>query len=184
MVDEAGHSLPDGTQGHLVLRRPFPSMLRALHGNPEKYASLWSTNPAGYLSGDLAVRDEHGYISILGRADDVLSVAGHRIGSADVEDALVSHPAVAEAAVIGIPDELKGESIVAHVILRSGHADAPGLRASITEHVRRELGPIAAPGAVHVVPSLPKTRSGKIMRRLLRAQALGQDPGDLTTLEG
>ncbi|WP_216323714.1 acetate--CoA ligase [Deinococcus aestuarii] len=184
VVDEDGQPVPDGTQGHLVIRRPFPSMLRGLHGNPEKYASLWNANPAGYLSGDLALRDEHGYISILGRADDVLSVAGHRIGSADVEDALVSHPAVAEAAVIGVPDDLKGESIVAHVILRAGHEDSPGLCASITEHVRRELGPIAAPGAVYVVPSLPKTRSGKIMRRLLRAQALGQDPGDLTTLEG
>ncbi|PNY81336.1 acetate--CoA ligase [Deinococcus koreensis] len=184
VVDEHGQRVPDGQQGFLVIRRPFPSMMRGIHGNPQKYAEIWNENPAGYLSGDLAMRDEHGYISILGRADDVLSVAGHRIGSADVEDALVSHPAVAEAAVIGLPDELKGQSIVAHVILRATHSDSPGLRASISEHVRRELGPIATPGEVHVVAALPKTRSGKIMRRLLRAQALGEDPGDLTTLEG
>ncbi|MDR6219928.1 acetate--CoA ligase [Deinococcus soli (ex Cha et al. 2016)] len=186
VVDEQGHSLPDGVQGHLVLRRPTPGMMRGIHGNPEKYAQVWTENPAGYLSGDLAVRDEHGYISILGRADDVLNVAGHRIGSADVEDALVAHPAVAEAAVIGVPDDLKGESIVAHVILRRGFEDqvGRGLRASISEHVRRELGPIATPGEIRVVTALPKTRSGKIMRRVLRAQALGQDPGDLTTLEG
>ena len=184
VVDEDGTDVPDGTQGQLVVRRPFPSMMRGIHGNPARYAEVWTTNPAGYLSGDLALRDEHGYISILGRADDVLSVAGHRIGSADVEDALVSHPAVAEAAVIGVPDDLKGQSIVAHVILRATHTDSPGLRASIAEHVRRELGPIATPGEVVVVPSLPKTRSGKIMRRVLRAQALGEDPGDLTTLEG
>ncbi|WP_309573473.1 acetate--CoA ligase [Deinococcus sp.] len=184
VVDEAGTSLPDGQQGFLVIRRPFPSMMRGIHGNPEKYAHVWNENPAGYLSGDLAMRDERGYISILGRADDVLSVAGHRIGSADVEDALVSHPAVAEAAVIGVPDDLKGESIIAHVILRATHSDSPSVRASISEHVRRELGPIATPGEIRVVTALPKTRSGKIMRRLLRAQALGQDPGDLTTLEG
>ncbi|ACO47341.2 acetate--CoA ligase [Deinococcus deserti] len=186
VVDERGEPVPNGQQGYLVIRRPFPSMMRGVHGNPEKYAAIWNENPAGYLSGDLALRDEHGYISILGRADDVLSVAGHRIGSADVEDALVSHPAVAEAAVIGVPDPLKGESILAHVILRRGFGDqvGRGLRASLTEHVRRELGPIATPGEIRVVDTLPKTRSGKIMRRVLRAQALGQDPGDLSTLEG
>lgn len=186
IVDEHGHSVPNGQQGHLVIRRPFPSMMRGIHGNPERYARIWNENPAGYLSGDLATRDEHGYISILGRSDDVLNVAGHRLGSADVEDALVSHPAVAEAAVIGLPDELKGESIIAHVILRRGFEDqvGRGLRASITEHVRRQLGPIATPAEIRVVDALPKTRSGKILRRLLRAQALGQDPGDLTTLEG
>ena len=186
VVDELGRPVPQGEQGYLVLRRPFPSMMRGVYGDPEKYAAMWSENPAGYTSGDLALKDEHGYISILGRSDDVLSVAGHRIGSADVEDALVSHPAVAEAAVIGIPDPLKGEAIIAHVILRRGAAEGtgPGLYASLSEHVRRELGPIATPGEIKVVETLPKTRSGKIMRRVLRAQALGQDPGDLTTLEG
>ncbi|OLV15835.1 acetate--CoA ligase [Deinococcus marmoris] len=188
VVDEAGNSLSDNVQGQLVIRRPFPSMMRGIHGNPEKYAQVWSENPAGYLSGDLALRDADGCFSILGRADDVLSVAGHRIGSSDVEDALVSHPAVAEAAVIGIPDDLKGQSIIAYVILLASHSAAeaslPGLRASIGEHVRRELGPIATLGRVEIVTALPKTRSGKIMRRVLRAQALGEDPGDLTTLEG
>ncbi|MDP9765059.1 acetate--CoA ligase [Deinococcus enclensis] len=188
VVDEQGAPVGVGEQGYLVIRRPFPSMMRGVHGNDEKYAAVWNENPAGYTSGDLAMKDEDGYISILGRSDDVLSVAGHRIGSADVEDALVSHPAVAEAAVIGIPDALKGEAIIAHVILRQGLGYETqvgrGLRASITEHVRHQLGPIAAPAEIRVVDSLPKTRSGKIMRRVLRAQALGQDPGDLTTLEG
>ena len=186
VVDENGDPVEVGKQGFLVIKKPFPSMMRGVHGNPEKYESVWNENPAGYTSGDLAMKDEHGYISILGRADDVLSVAGHRIGSADVEDALVSHPAVAEAAVIGIPDPLKGEAIIAHVILRRGYEDqvGRGLRASITEHVRHQLGPIGSPQEIRVVESLPKTRSGKIMRRVLRAQAMGQDPGDLTTLEG
>lgn len=128
----------------------------------------------------MAVRDEAGRISVLGRADDVLNVAGHRIGTADVESALVSHPSVAEAAVIGIPDDLKGESIVAFVVCRSGRsADEK----TLIQHVRAELGPIAAPSAVHIVEALPKTRSGKIMRRLLKARTLGQDPGDISTLE-
>lgn len=186
VVNERGEEMPPGEQGLLVLRRPFPSMMRGIHGDPEKYAEVWNSNPAGYTSGDLALQDADGYISILGRSDDVLSVAGHRLGSADVEDALVSHPAVAEAAVIGIPDSLKGEAIIAHVILRRGFEGqvGRGLRASITEHVRRELGPIDTPAEIRVVEALPKTRSGKIMRRVLRAQALGQDPGDLSTLEG
>lgn len=186
VVDENGDPVATGQQGLLVIRTPFPSMMRGVHGNEEKYNAAWSENPAGYTSGDLAMKDEYGYISILGRTDDVLSVAGHRIGSADVEDALVSHPAVAEAAVIGIPDPVKGEAIIANVILRQGFEGqvGRGLRASITEHVRRELGPIGAPAEIRVVDALPKTRSGKIMRRVLRAQALGQDPGDLTTLEG
>ena len=186
VVDELGNPVPVGQQGYLVIRKPFPSMMRGIHGNPEKYAEVWNENPAGYTSGDLALKDEHGYISILGRSDDVLSVAGHRIGSADVEDALVSHPAVAEAAVIGVPDAIKGEAIHAYVILRQGFERqvGRGLRASIIEHVRHTLGPIGTPAAIEVVESLPKTRSGKIMRRVLRAQAMGQDPGDLTTLEG
>ncbi|WP_291426580.1 acetate--CoA ligase [Deinococcus sp.] len=185
VVDKNGDPVPEGQQGFLVIRKPFPSMMRGMYGNDEKYAAMWNENPAGYTSGDLAMRDAEGYISILGRSDDVLSVAGHRIGSADVEDALVSHPAVAEAAVIGIPDSLKGEAIIAHVILRRGFEQqvGRGLQASITEHVRRELGPIGTPAEIRVVESLPKTRSGKIMRRVLRAQALGQDPGDLSTLE-
>ena len=119
-------------------------------------------------------------MSVLGRADDVLNVAGHRIGTADVESALVSHPAVAEAAVIGVPDALKGEAIVAFVILRSGERADEG---ALIEHVRNDLGPIAAPARVNLVEALPKTRSGKIMRRLLKAQTLSQDPGDVSTLE-
>jgi acetyl-CoA synthetase len=127
--------------------------------------------------------DEDGYIQVLGRADDVLNVAGHRIGTADVESALVSHPAVAEAAVIGIPDEIKGESIIGFVQLRQGHEESESLSASLVEHVRRELGPIATPSKINIVKGLPKTRSGKIMRRYLKALEMGTDAGDLSTLE-
>ena len=136
-----------------------------------------------YASGDIASKDEEGYFSVLGRADDVLNVAGHRIGTADVESALVSHPAVAEAAVIGVPDPLKGEAIKAFVVLRLGQTPSEELKESLIAHVRRELGPIATPSEIVFLDKLPKTRSGKILRRLLKAQELGKDPGDLSTLE-
>lgn len=180
VLSETGERLPPNEGGLLALTRPFPNLLRTIHGAPERYEAAWLEFPGYYLTGDVAVCDEAGRFSVLGRADDVLSVAGHRIGTADVESALVSHPAVAEAAVIGVPDELKGEAIVAFVVLRSGQTASPE---ALTEHVRNELGAIAAPAEVHLVETLPKTRSGKIMRRLLRAQALGQDPGDTSTLE-
>jgi acetyl-CoA synthetase len=180
VLSETGERLPPNEGGLLALTRPFPNLLRTIHGAPERYEAAWREFPGYYLTGDVAVCDEAGRFSVLGRADDVLSVAGHRIGTADVESALVSHPAVAEAAVIGVPDELKGEVIVAFVVLRSGRVASPE---ALTEHVRNELGAIAAPSEVHLVETLPKTRSGKIMRRLLRAQVLGQDPGDTSTLE-
>jgi acetyl-CoA synthetase len=129
------------------------------------------------------VMDEDGYIQVLGRADDVLNVAGHRIGTADLESALVSHESVAEAAVIGVPDEIKGESIVGFVQLREGAGETAGLPARLIEHVRHELGPIATPAKINIVKGLPKTRSGKIMRRYLKALELGTDAGDLSTLE-
>jgi acetyl-CoA synthetase len=131
----------------------------------------------------VAIRDKDGYITVVGRADDVLNVAGHRIGTAEVESALVSHSSVAEAAAIGIPDAMKGESIKAYVQLRSGHTASDTLAAALIDHVRRELGPIATPSAIEFVAGLPKTRSGKIMRRLLKAQATGAEIGDLSTLE-
>ena len=136
--------------------------------------------PGVFVAGDVATIDEEGYFSVLGRADDVLNVAGHRIGTADVESALVSHPAVGEAAVIGKPDP---EAIKAFVLLRSGSQPSDALRVELVEHVRRVLGPIAAPAELEFATKLPKTRSGKIMRRVLKAQELGLDPGDVSTLE-
>lgn len=151
--------------------------------DPERYADVWGTVSGCYLTGDIAVCDEDGYFSVLGRSDDVLNVAGHRIGTADVENALVSHPAVAEAAAIGLPDEVKGEIIQVYVVLREGKIPSDGLRKTIIQHVRHELGPIATPSGVEFVGKLPKTRSGKIMRRLLRAEALGMEAGDISTLD-
>jgi acetyl-CoA synthetase len=130
------------------------------------------------------MKDGDGYITVLGRADDILNVAGHRIGSAEVESALVSHPAVAEAAAIGLPDPLKGEVIKCFVQLRAGHKDSETLKVALVDHVRRELGPIATPAGVVILETLPKTRSGKIMRRYLKARELGTDTGDLSTLDG
>ncbi|KGQ21864.1 acetate--CoA ligase [Thermus filiformis] len=184
VYSEEGREVPRGQGGLLVLKRPFPHMMRTVWGNHERYLQYWRELPAlVYVAGDVASQDEEGYFSVLGRADDVLNVAGHRIGTADVESALVSHPAVAEAAVIGVPDPLKGEAIKAFVVLRSGHAPSEELKENIVQHVRRELGPIATPQEVVFLDKLPKTRSGKILRRLLKAQELGKDPGDLSTLE-
>jgi acetyl-CoA synthetase len=158
-------------------------MMRTVWGDDERYQREWKMVPGMYITGDVAIRDEHGYIAVLGRSDDVLNVAGHRIGTAEVESALVSHPAVGEAAAIGIPDAVKGESIKAFVLLRAGHIGTPALNASLIEHVRRELGPIATPSVIDFVTSLPKTRSGKIMRRFLKAKETGAEIGDISTLE-
>jgi acetyl-CoA synthetase len=183
VVDETGKSLPPGTGGRLVLKRPFPHMMRTVWGDDSRYVRDWKIVPPFYHTGDVAVKDEKGYICVLGRVDDVLNVAGHRIGTAEVESALVSHPAVAEAAAIGIPDPVKGECIKAFVTCRAGHTASDTLGAALIEHVRRELGPIAAPSAIEFVASLPKTRSGKILRRFLKAKEAGQDVGDLSTME-
>ncbi|MCA9838072.1 MAG: acetate--CoA ligase [Trueperaceae bacterium] len=183
IVNEDGEEMPANTGGLLALKRPFPHMLRTIFGTPERYEAAWQQLPGYYLTGDIAIQDEAGRFSVLGRADDVLNVAGHRIGTADVESALVAHAAVAEAAVIGIPDEIKGEAIKAFVVLRNGFTPDSDLQKTLTHHVRNELGPIASPQEVTFVEGLPKTRSGKIMRRLLKARELGQDPGDLSTLE-
>jgi len=183
VVDLQGNPMPPNKGGLLVLRRPFPHMFRTVFGDPERYAKDWGKIPNAYTTGDVAVCDEDGYFTVVGRADDVLNVAGHRIGTADVESALVSHPAVAEAAVIGRPDEIKGENIKAFVILRVGHAASPELAARLKDHVRHVLGSIAVPADIAFPDKLPKTRSGKIMRRLLKAQELGKDVGDISTLE-
>ena len=184
IVDREGQPIEEPDKGgFLVIRKPFPHFFRTVYGAPERFAENWNTIPGCYLTGDVALRDADGYYMVVGRADDVLNVAGHRIGSAEVESALVSHPSVAEAAVIGKPDELRGESIKGFVTLRVGNDPSDRMIADLQAHVRQELGPIAVPSEIEFAPTLPKTRSGKIMRRLLKAQELGLDPGDITTLE-
>ena len=184
IVDREGQPIEEPDKGGLlVIKKPFPHFFRTVYGAPERFAENWNTIPGCYLTGDVALRDVDGYYMVVGRADDVLNVAGHRIGSAEVESALVSHPSVAEAAVIGKPDELRGESIKGFVTLRVGNYPSDRMIADLQSHVRQELGPIAVPSEIEFAPTLPKTRSGKIMRRLLKAQELGLDPGDITTLE-
>jgi len=184
VVDKEGRRVPPNTVGILVIRSPWPSMLRTCWGEPHRYEKYWRSIPGNvYNTDDLASYDEEGYIMILGRADDVINVAGHRIGTMEVESALVDHPAVAEAAVIGKPHEVKGESIKAFVILKEGFEASEDLAEELKIHVRNELGPIAVPDEVEFVEKLPKTRSGKIMRRILRAKELGLEIGDVSTLE-
>jgi acetyl-CoA synthetase len=158
-------------------------MLRTVHGNDARYRTYWETIPGCYTAGDLAVKNEEGYIMILGRADDLIVVAGHNIGTAEVESALVSHDAVAEAAVIGKPDALKGNVIKAFVTLRVGANPGDALIDELARHVKKSLGPVAVPAEIEFMDRLPKTRSGKIMRRVLKARELGMDPGDISTLE-
>ena len=190
VVCEDGSSCPPGKRGYLVIKRPWPGMLMSLWGDPERYIKVyWSrfSKPEEgkwiYYPADYAMRDEDGYFWILGRADEVIKVAGHRLGTAEIESALVSHPAVAEAAVVGKPDPVKGEVPVAFVVLKKGYTPSDELRHELIEHVRKTLGPIATPAAIFFVEKLPKTRSGKIMRRVIKAVLLNQPPGDLTTLE-
>ncbi len=183
VVDREGNEVERGKGGFLVIKKPWPGMMRTIYKDADRYATYWNTIPGFYSAGDVATQDEDGYFRVMGRADDVMNVSGYRIGTAEVESALVSHPAVAEAAVIGKPDALKGESIKAFVILRQGHEANDDLLKALKQHVREELSPIAIPGDIEFVQSLPKTRSGKIMRRVLKAQELGVAPGDISTLE-
>ena len=172
--------------GHLCITRPWPSMLRTVWGDPDRFLQQYfSQHPGSYFTGDGARRDKEGYYLILGRVDDVLNVAGHRLGTMEIESALVSHPAVAEAAVVGRPDPLKGEAIVAFVTLKEGYAPSEALRDELKAHVAKVIGPIARPDEVRFTEALPKTRSGKIMRRLLRQIAAGEKEikGDTSTLE-
>jgi acetyl-CoA synthetase len=182
VVGQDGKPVPPGQGGLLVLRRPLPYMLRTIWNDHARYERYWNQIPGVYTAGDIAVRDADGYFAVLGRADDVIKVAGHRIGTADVESSLLRHPAVAESAVVGLPDALKGEKIKAFVVLRAGVNQGPGLVGSLKDHVRLDLGPIATPAEIEFRASLPKTRSGKIMRRYLKAVELGADPGDLSTM--
>jgi acetyl-CoA synthetase len=183
VVDKQGNPVPEGDGGYLIIRQPWPSMMRTIYRDAERYESYWRTIEGVYFAGDSAYRDADGYFWIQGRVDDVIKKAGHRLGSSEIESALVSHPAVAEAAVIGKPDDVKGESIKAFVILKTGYSGSDALMQELTKHVRETVGPIAQPDELEFVPSLPKTRSGKIMRRYIKAQELGQPTGDLSTLE-
>jgi acetyl-CoA synthetase len=184
VLDDEGNPVSPGEEGKLVITTPWPAMLRGVYKDPERYVTqYWSTYPGKYLTGDSARIDEDGYFWIIGRVDDVIKVSGYRLGTAEIESALVSHPAVAEAAAIGIPHELKGHAIHAYAILRAGFAASPELAAELIQHVGKEVGPIAKPEKVEFVTALPKTRSGKIMRRLLKARAQGLPEGDTSTLE-
>lgn len=185
VVNDEGKSAKSGEKGYIVIKKPWPGMLLTLYGDDERYAKVyWSRFPGIYYPGDYCVKDADGYYWLLGRADEVLKVAGHRLGTIEIEDALVSHPAVVEAAVAGKNDEVKGESIAAFVILKSGFESSSKLSTELKEHVRKTIGPVATPSEIHFVKSLPKTRSGKIMRRVVKAAANGvQNVGDVTTLE-
>lgn len=183
VFDENGARVPTGHGGYLILLKPWPSMLLGVYKNPQKYTeTYWAKYPNAYLTGDLARIDEQEYFWAQGRSDDVLKIAGHRLSNAELESTLVSHTAVAEAAVVGKPHDVKGESIVAYVVLKKGFEISEKLREELKEHVAKEIGKIAKPDDLHFVEDLPKTRSGKIMRRVIRAKMLGQLVGDTSTL--
>jgi acetyl-CoA synthetase len=184
IVNKEGKSLPPNQGGYLVIKKPWPSMLRGIHGDPERYErQYWSEIPHVYFTSDGARRDEDGCFWIMGRVDDVLNVAGHRLSTMEVESALVSHPNVAESACVGRPDDIKGEAIAAFVTLKSGVSASDDLKQQLRQHVRQEIGAHAQPDDIRFTDALPKTRSGKIMRRLLRDLAAGRQSGDTTTLE-
>ncbi len=185
VVTQEGQKVPVGEGGLLVLKKPWPSMLRTIYGDDERYQqAYWSEIPGYYFTGDGAREDKDGYFHVVGRIDDVLNVSGHRIGTAEIESALVAHPAVAEAAAVGRPDDLKGHALVVFVTLKPTHAASPEMKKLLTEHVANEIGKFARPDSVRFAESLPKTRSGKIMRRLLKDVASGNETkGDVSTLE-
>lgn len=190
VVDLDGNTVPDNEGGYLAIRHPWPGMMRTVYGDPERFRrTYWEHIPPingnyTYFAGDGARKDEDGYFWVMGRVDDVLNVSGHRLGTMEVESALVSHPAVAEAAVVGKPDELKGEEVVAFVTLEGTYQASEELSKELKKHVVNEIGAIARPGEIRFTDALPKTRSGKIMRRLLRNLASGQEiSGDTSTLE-
>ena len=184
VVDEKGNKVPANTQGYLIVRKPWPAMFLDVYNNPARYKETYFEKiPNVYFAGDSAKIDENGYYWIVGRNDDVIKVSGHRLGSAELESAFVSNLKVAEAAVIGKPHEVKGESIKAFVILKQGVVPSDELKAELVQTVRKSIGPIATPDEIDFVDKLPKTRSGKIMRRVLKAQELGLPVGDTSTLE-
>jgi acetyl-CoA synthetase len=184
VVDDSGNSVPNGSGGYLVLTEPWPAMLRTLWGDDDRYKeTYWSRFEGRYFAGDGAKKDEDGDLWLLGRVDDVMNVSGHRLSTTEIESALVSHPKVAEAAVVGAADEMTGQAICAFVILRSEAGDGgPDVVKELRDHVAKEIGPIAKPRQIMIVAELPKTRSGKIMRRLLKDVAENREVGDVTTL--
>ena len=184
VVDESGNSLPPDIKGYLIIKKPWPGMLISLWNDDEKYKTVyWSKYKDIYYTGDYAIQDRDGYFWLLGRADDVLKIAGHRIGTAELESSLVSHHSISEAAVCGIPDDIKGEIIVAFLVPKEGIIVTDCLRKELIDTIRKDIGAIATPQSIYFVSKLPKTRSGKIMRRLLKAIASNEKIGDVSTLE-
>jgi len=185
VVDANGNSAGPGQEGYLVIRRPWPSMIRTIWGDSKRYEEqYWSRVPGVYFTGDAARRDADGYFWILGRVDDVMNVSGHRLSTMEIESALVKHPAVAEAAVVGRPDELAGQAVCAFITLKEGSWNREKLGAEIRDWVAHEIGKFARPAEIRFTEALPKTRSGKIMRRLLRELVTTREvTGDVTTLE-
>ncbi len=186
VVDDEGNSCPPGVEGKLVIKNPWPGMLRTVYGDPDRMVKTYfSAYPeqGWYLAGDSARKDEDGYYHVIGRIDDVIKVSGYRLGTAEIESGLVSHAAVAEAAVIGVPDEVRGHVIYAYCMLRQGFTGSDELVDKLKDHIKHEVGPIAVPTKIEFVSVLPKTRSGKIMRRVLKARAMGLPEGDTSTLE-
>lgn len=184
VVTPEGEPLESGEKGIMVIKRPFPGLISTLWGEPERYETdYWKQIPGVYYTGDAAHVDEDGYVWFAGRADEVIKIASHRIGTVEVETAFLKHPAVAEAGVIGRPDDLRGEVISAFIALNQGFDPSDSLQKELLNTVREELGPVAVIGEINFVNSLPKTRSGKIMRRVFKAIVLGKDPGDITTIE-
>jgi acetyl-CoA synthetase len=184
VVDDSGKPVKPGTKGYLVIRKPWPGMLMGVYKNPDRYKeTYWSRFKGMYYTADYAIKDEEGYFWLLGRADEILKVAGHRIGTAEIESAVVATPYAAEAAVVGMADPLKGEVIVLFVILREGYKPDDNLKKTVIDSIRSQIGPFATPQDIHFVEKLPKTRSGKIMRRILRAIVEDKPIGDVTTLE-
>jgi acetyl-CoA synthetase len=179
-----GEPVPPGEKGIVVITRPFPGLTPTIWGDPERYArDYWGIIPGVYFTGDAAHVDEDGYFWFSGRADEIIKIAGHRVGTIEVETAFLRHPAVAEAGVTGRPDALRGEVISAFVVLKSGHEPSAEVERELRATVRHELGPVAVIGDVNFVRMLPKTRSGKIMRRVFKAVVLDRDPGDISTIE-
>ena len=185
MVKKGGERCADNESGYLVIRRPWPSILRTIWGDDERFRRQYFSEIDGvYFTGDGARRDQDGYFWVVGRIDDVLNVAGHRVGTAEIESAVVAHPAVAEAAAVGRPDDLKGQALVVFVTLKMGQKPGDEMRAQLLDQVARDIGKFARPDEIRFTDALPKTRSGKIMRRLLKEVAAGKPTtGDTSTLE-
>jgi acetyl-CoA synthetase len=184
IVDEKGKKVEVGKKGYLTVKKPWPGMLLSLWNNDERYRkTYWEKARNSYFAGDFAYLDQDGYYWILGRADDILKVAGHRLGTIELESAFISHPSIAEAAVTSRKDEIKGETIIAFLVLREGVESSSDLDIEVNKHIKNTIGPIASAEKIYFVNKLPKTRSGKIMRRLLKSIVNNETIGDITTLE-